>query len=399
MNSKKLIVVLNQDRYRYYAYHQVTSLNDKILCFYDQTGRLPDNSDIASNVTIIKKDSELTFEYIIDELEKYVSDCSEIAVVCTEEKYFVLAGQLREHLNLCTYGPGLETSVFFRDKVVMKQKVENWGFAVPKHAVISHSTSYQDLSRLLDTDTFIVKPIDGHGARKTYLVHNEAEFIECDIDCSGMFEAEKYIDGTLYHIDSIIEGGKIIYSKPFEYSFPCYEYKNGKVISSLELTEASPLYNKLTQYNEALLSHLSGNHVIHLELFIDGEDIIFLEIAGRPPGGGLVPLHRIAHGVDFAQEAMKIQMLNGYKPRSVGKREKYCTFFMVPSPKLTCVTKIDTPTFQSDVEFFYNNVNVGDELNVSESVSQNAAFYLVSSKEKSHIEADFQMFKNHIMFT
>lgn len=287
MNVRTLFIILNQDRYHYYNYHNYVANYDDIVCFYDHTGRVPDKRTLPDNVKVIQSIANFSFEYIIDELREVANNYQEICFVCSEEKYFMLAAQLRECFK--SKGINFETSKFFRDKIYMKSQVNKMGFRVPKYFSLSSETCYDDVVSHLHTNCFVIKPIDGHGARDTYIVTTESDFKQLNLVDIEAYEAEEFIDGCLYHIDSVLHNGKVLYGVPFEYSYPCIEYKSGKVISSLELEESNPLFDKLMNYNEALLGNIDGTHVIHLEVFVKGEDFIFLEIAGRPPGGGLSP--------------------------------------------------------------------------------------------------------------
>lgn len=397
MNIRTLYIILNQDRYRYYSYHKYTTEHDQIVCFYDAGGRLPDKEDIADGVEIFGSSDNLNVDYVAEQLDDRISAFNNVRVVCTEEKYFILAAKLRELYG--ADGMNLETSRFFRDKLIMKSKIRKIGFHSPVYCPFNSEQGYQGIVSQLGSEDFIVKPIDGYGARSTFRVRSKNEFDQLDIEYPEEYQAEEFINGHLYHIDSVMVNGEVIYSLPFEYSYPCFEYKNGKVISSIELDEESPLFQRLIEYNRKLLESIGGSHVTHLEVFVKDGDIVFLEIAGRPPGGGLVPLHRTTRGVDLAEIAVRFQMEPGFMPKIQQKRFKYGTFFMVPKPAMGTIQKIHEPPLKSDIDISYIGLKVGDRSQVADSVSQNGAFYLVSSDHAEHVRADFQMFKTHIMFS
>jgi len=396
MSFNTIYIILNQDRYRYYSYHQYAVDQDAIVCFYDSAGRLPDRSDTSDNVVLIQSARDLTLNYITEQLTNMINSYSAVRVVCAEENYFLLAAQLREFYG--SVGLDLKTSKFFRDKLYMKSKVSDMGFRVPKHCSIYSGLSYADIEKYLRCTDFIIKPISGHGARNTYHIASERQFNDLDISNPHEYEAEEYIDGELYHIDSVMVNGIILYSQSFEYSYPCIEYKKGKVISSIELDDTSALSEALSRYNLEILSAIGGTHVTHLEVFVKDGDIIFLEIAGRPPGGGLVPLHRITHGIDLANIAMRFQMDPYYVPSIANQRLKYGTYFMVPKPNIKTIKTVSVPLFKSSIEISYINLEAGDSSQVADSVSQNGAFYLVSSERKENVRDDFLMFKTHKMF-
>ncbi len=71
---------------------------------------------------------------------------------------------------------------------------------------------------------------------------------------------------------------------------------------------------------------------------------------------------------------------------------------MVPKPNIKTIKTVSVPLFKSSIEISYINLEAGDSSQVADSVSQNGAFYLVSSERKENVRDDFLMFKTHKMF-
>ncbi|MBT0124631.1 hypothetical protein HAS15_25065 [Vibrio campbellii] len=92
-------------------------------------------------------------------------------------------------------------------------------------------------------------------------------------------------------------------------------------------------------------------------------------------------------------------MQPNFIPKVSNKRLKYGTFFMVPSPNLQIIQGVHEPQFKSNIEASYVKLGIGDVSRVADSVSQNGAFYLVSSDDPEHVKEDFQMFKKHQFFS
>src|SRR5690606_7164202 len=127
------------------------------------------------------------------------------------------------------------------------------------------------------------------------------------------FIAEEYIDGVLYHIDTCVSQGKTTFMQICQYSCPNAELLQGKVLGSLPLLESNEVYKKLRQFAQQVLDCLKiDNMVNHMEVFIANDEVCFLEIAARPPGGLISKMHEMNTGVNLVDQAFLLQA--GFTP-------------------------------------------------------------------------------------
>jgi biotin carboxylase len=114
------------------------------------------------------------------------------------------AAALREHLR-CP-GMGDTTARYFRDKLAMRTRAYEVGIPVPEFI---HVLNYQRIKDYIKRVSFpyVVKPRLQAGAYGIKKVHNEEELwkrLDELGDEQSFYLMERFVNGTIYHIDSII---------------------------------------------------------------------------------------------------------------------------------------------------------------------------------------------------
>ncbi len=131
-------------------------------------------------------------------------------VECLWEPGMILAAQIREALGLP--GMSVEQTVPFRDKEVMKQKLDKAGVRTPRHASAKTAAQVREAAKTIGYP-IIVKPIAGAGSADTHRVGDDAELEQVLKLTSHVEEVsvEEFIDGEEFTFDTICAGGKILY--------------------------------------------------------------------------------------------------------------------------------------------------------------------------------------------
>jgi biotin carboxylase len=248
----------------------------------------------------------MTSDAVIDRARHYHRTAG-LSSVCTFDEYLVdLAAEVRTALDL----PGMKVEMArrFRDKVLMKTLLREAGVRVPEF-VPSCEDRAAVHALLAKHGHVVVKPHDGAGS-KGVMFFTEAAGLDAflaPLSEPADYEAEEYIDGTLYHVNSVVGGGKVLYSGVGIYlpGRANIDFSRGQSFSTVMVTEGA-LHDALTHFSDTVIAALEMvSGVTHLEAFVtrDGE-IVFCEIAARPPGGGIVTMIEMQHGVDFWAAAM-----------------------------------------------------------------------------------------------
>lgn len=207
------------------------------------------------------------------------------AIVALDEFDIVLAAELREQFHI--KGQSVNQAKTFRDKDTMTQKVSELGFKIPHSRKIS---SYAELKNFFKQHgDIILKPLDGAGSVDTFHLKSDNDLTPFD---SNNFWGDKtvlvqeYIYSDVYHIDGLVSHGNIIYCEPSQYIYNPLLIKDGISAAAVSLDHTSKHFKKLVDYASELSKQLYpyGTFLFHLEVFYDGHEITFLEIASRIGG-------------------------------------------------------------------------------------------------------------------
>lgn len=238
-------------------------------------------------------------------------------VACTSEQDVLRAARLRARLGLPGQSP--ESALAYRDKLVMKLAVREAGLPVPQFAALDSASDLLDFISLAGFP-IVVKPRAGFGAECVHVLHNRSEardFLERERKSElpylpGQWMAESFVEGEFFHMDGIMDNGRIIHGWPSQYNGGCAEHvRDDACLSSQLLAVDDPRRTVLTRLTADVIAALpvaEGALAFHLEAWIrpDGEPV-FCEIASRAGGAGVAETYERAFGVHLAKEGLRAQ--------------------------------------------------------------------------------------------
>lgn len=292
----------------------LSSIQPVVICANasEVTQAIASKSEVIEVATHYNSQS-LCFEMFASEIFEALGqrmDTNEIdAVFCNQEANLVTARELRQMLNLVE---PLDCDIqLFRHKLSMKAIVAGHGLRIP-HFADELGTCHSTLAEKLDTP-YIIKPCASVGSRGVFKIYQQADFDQflaetAEDDC--LYQAEEFIDGTLYHCDIVIQEGKFLFQHACQYSCPNAEFQDGKILGSFLVRPKSSLEQKLNQFSADCMKALGApNGCFHMEVFIkkDGEPV-FLEVAARSPGLSIVPIYQSWLGINLYDAELTIQM-------------------------------------------------------------------------------------------
>lgn len=227
-------------------------------------------------------------------------------VECLWEPFVELAAQIREHLGV----PGMsyDTAKAFRDKELMKQRVEAAGLRVPYHARARTAEEVWSAAALMGYP-LIIKPIAGAGSADTYRV-NGADELRAVIRKTAHVEevsVEEFVDGEEFTFDTVcIDGRPAFFNIAQYHPRPLLARSNewiSPIVTCLRDVD-DPKYTKGIELGLGVLKALKmGTGFTHMEWYRkkDGE-VVFGEIGARSAGGHLVDQMNFANDIDLFRE-------------------------------------------------------------------------------------------------
>jgi biotin carboxylase len=224
-------------------------------------------------------------------------------VCCLWEPGVELAAAIREALG--TPGQSREQARRFRNKELMKQALGAAGIRVPRHRAATSASGVREAAEQVGFPC-IIKPIAGAGSQDTFRCESMAE-VDAALAQLGHIEevsVEEFIDGEEFTYDTICAGGEIRYFhigyyRPRPLVARTVEWISPQTLSYRHVDD--PWVAGGRAMGEAVLQALEyDTGFTHMEWYrkADGE-VVFGEVAARPPGARTVDLMNFSADVDL----------------------------------------------------------------------------------------------------
>jgi hypothetical protein len=209
-------------------------------------------------------------------------------VECLWEPGMILAAKIREALGL----PGMSVAetIPFRDKEVMKARLDAAGIRTPRHAKATTAGEVREAAARIGYP-LIVKPIAGAGSADTHRVEN-ADELEAALRATSHVpevSVEEFIDGEEFTFDTVCANGEILYWNISWYRPRPLVQRQLEWVSPQTIALRHPDQPDLAggaEMGRKVLKALGfRDGFTHMEWYrkADGE-AVFGEIGGRPPG-------------------------------------------------------------------------------------------------------------------
>lgn len=239
-------------------------------------------------------------------------------IVALEEYDVTTAAMIREHLRLP--GMGSTTARLFRDKLAMRVRALEAGIRVPEFV---HVLNYQDVGEYMErvSPPWMLKPrsdVSAVGIKKL----EDSEQVWRAIDAldarevlherSPYYLLERYVAGEVFHVDSLVANGKVVFAGANRYGQPPMDVAHhGGIFISHTLKHGSKDERELFKLNRKLIETLGLKRgVAHAEFIKSAADgqFYFLEIASRVGGAYIAETLEAASGLNLWREWAKIEI-------------------------------------------------------------------------------------------
>jgi len=254
-------------------------------------------------------------------------------IVALEEFDVITAGLLREHL--CLGGMNATTARLFRDKLAMSIEAKRAGIRVPDFvSLINHDEVNEFIARV--SPPWIIKPrsdVSAIGIRQV----QQAETVWQSIDeldgrerlreRSPHYLLAQFIAGEVFHVDSLVKNGRVIFSGANQYGRPpmVVAHQGGAYVSHTVAhgsNDEQELFAKNGKLIETLGLEHGAAHAEFIKSSADGE-YYFLEIAARVGGAYIAEVLEAASGINLWREWAKIEVLEEPWTRIKPLRNEY----------------------------------------------------------------------------
>jgi biotin carboxylase len=239
-----------------------------------------------------------------------------------------MGAMLREHLQVP--GMGRTTASRFRDKLAMRRKARSLGIPVPEFSPVFNDQALEEWTRRVPRP-WVLKPRSSAAAIGIKKIADRDELwraLNAAGDQRSNAVLEQFVAGDVYHVDSIVWGGKVVFAIPFKYGRPPMEIAHqGGLFITRRLPDDSEEGKALLAMNRKLQDGLGLERGVSHTEFIGRSDgsggssgsggsresdvaggFVFLETSARVGGAFIVDTIEAATGIDLWQEWAKIEI-------------------------------------------------------------------------------------------
>jgi biotin carboxylase len=222
-----------------------------------------------------------------------------------------MAAALREHLRI----PGLGESQtrFFRDKLAMRTQAQSCGLPIPDFTPILNYDRLHEYTAAVPAP-WVLKPRLMAGAIGIKRVANTDElwgYLNALGDQQSYYLLERYVAGDIYHVDSIVNEGEILFAVASKYGRPPLDVSHGGGIFTTRLVERGSEEDKaLLNLNEQVLKGFGLRRGVSHTEYIRSQDtghFLFLETSARVGGAHIADLVEAATGINMWREWARLE--------------------------------------------------------------------------------------------
>ncbi|NBA88651.1 ATPase [Emticicia sp. CRIBPO] len=252
-----------------------------------------------------------TYRKIIDGMSFLMRSKKIDLVVALDDFDVEKAALVREHFRIP--GMGQTTARYFRDKLAMRVQAEDKGIAVPVFSPLFNDVEITEYLHKT-TPPWVIKPrseASAAGIKKVYAFQEAWDTVHSLGEERHNFLIEQFKPGDVYHVDSLIIGGEVVFSRCSQYlSTPFEVAHGGGIFGSVTVEHASLDEQALTLVNYQVMKafgmKFSASHTEVIKCYEDG-NYYFLETASRVGGAHLAEMVEASSGINLWKEWAKIE--------------------------------------------------------------------------------------------
>jgi biotin carboxylase len=234
-------------------------------------------------------------------------------VLANWEPVMLLAARMNERWGLVSDSIMTVDAVRgFRDKRLMKERVEAHGLRVPRSVRVKTAAEAREAVTIVGLP-LVIKPIAGAGSADTFKVDDAASLDLVLPLLTNVPEAivEEYVEGEELTYDALVVGGEPVYENVVQYFPKPIISRSEETVSPAQVAIADLSQPRLApgiQLGRGVLKALGmKDGFVHMEWYLTPSgDAVFGEIACRAGGAKLVDMMNWASDIDLYREWARV---------------------------------------------------------------------------------------------
>ncbi|MET9866305.1 ATP-grasp domain-containing protein [Streptomyces sp. NPDC006386] len=324
------ILVIHQVPYRKIDYHRGIDHDRHDVTYIGQPHRMADLPAELRCRRLVLDEGEDLLDGILARTSR--ADGYEKVLSLSEFAMFE-ARRVREHLGLP--GPDLAQVERVRDKVSMKAALAGSGIRYPRFVAAPPACGPLPWS-----GRTVVKPRQGASSEgvAVYATAREALSAYRRLDNPREHQLEEYVEGDILHADGLVSDGELVHLVVSRYITKPVDFVTGTPLGSYQLPHDEEHFAFAARVVKAL-GITEG--CLHLEMFETPEgDLVFLEVANRVGGAGVITAHERHSGVHLPTHEIAVR-LGLPRPEPSGATGRYHAWLVFPGHHLPPGTTVD----------------------------------------------------------
>jgi biotin carboxylase len=345
--------------------------------------------------------SKQEWQSFIEELLK--KEPNPIAILAPTEKAVLPAAWISDVIKP-NYYTSSEVALNCTHKPTMKRVAQKKSILCAsflENELGDNKISRQELIKQLGLP-MALKTCTGSGSRGAYIARTEEEVPKF---LKKGYMAESFVAGTECSIEAVVQNGKVLFQNITEYTEP-------KFANLVPATFSSTIQQQIFEFNKKIIKALGAkNGITHTEVFIQHLDtdkesneeskinLVFGEMALRPPGGYIMELLKLSYQKDFWQI-----WLDAFLGKKLNMKEIKTHFysglrmFHPPAGTLKSIKGKEFVKSINELEEFVVSVKKGSIITQREGTGQSVGHLVIKGEESQRIKSLLEETKQKLIF-
>ncbi len=209
-------------------------------------------------------------------------------------------------------GMGQTTARYFRDKLAMRMQARDSGILVPPFSDVFNDETVKEYINNVPAP-WVLKPRSAASAIGIKKIQNPSQLWQILNELGDkrfQYLLEQFIPGDVFHVDSLVNQDKVIFSRAHQYmNTPMEVAHEGGVFRSHTMAYGSDDEKALLEMNAVVLKAFGlrrgASHTEFIKAHAD-EKFYFLETSARVGGANIVEMVEASSGINLWAEWAKI---------------------------------------------------------------------------------------------
>lgn len=316
-------------------------------------------------------------------------------ILAMSEFDILRAARLREAMGLP--GQSYKRALLFRDKLLMKDRLRAAGVPVAEYVAVDNATDLRGAADQLGYP-FVLKPRLGAASVGVSMFHDADELRKFVLrnalgpaDAPARLLAEAFASNDLFHIDGIVDDGRVRLCWPSEQDSSCLDITKGIVQISTALEPADPRLGEIQNMTRLALEALGVEEValFHAEIFSTEAGLVFNEVGCRVGGAKIRDQLEHGFGVDPIEWFARAY-LDGRKPLTIPSRPLRQTGFALVPTRAGVVQGVRPFERPSSIVVYEPRFTEGDVLTSPASSAATLASFVSAAHTRAQVQADLE---------